>query len=87
MSVYKPFTPNNYSVVPFNANKQYNFNSASAASNKVTYYSSSWTSESIDLYNSGNIKYQQIDHLFYRNYFTNFGSKFGDINSIRFIWS
>ena len=33
MSVYKQFLPKDYAVVPFNANKQYNFNSSSAALN------------------------------------------------------
>ena len=70
MSVYKPFTPQDYAVVPFNAHKQYNLNSSSAASNKITYHTASWTPNQIDLYNSGNIKYQQIDHLYYKNFYT-----------------
>ena len=82
-TVYKKLTAQDIAVVPFNAHKQYNFDSGSASSNSINYFNSSWTSESIDLYNSGNIKYQQIDHLFYRNYFTNFGSKFGDINYLK----
>ena len=36
MSIYKPFKPQDYSIVPFNAHKQYNFDSSSAAANKVT---------------------------------------------------
>ena len=75
MSVYKKFSPLDYATVPFNAHKQYDFNSASAASNNITYFDTRWTSESISNYsgNSGSddtinaIKYQQLDHLYYRN--------------------
>ena len=83
MSVYKQFSPQDYTVVPFNAHKQYNFNSSSAAANNVTYYTASWTPNQIDLYNSGNIKYQQIDHLYYNNYITNISNKFGDVNYLK----
>ena len=37
MSVYKQFLPNDYAVVPFNAHKQYNFDSSSALLNKITF--------------------------------------------------
>ena len=66
--VYKKFKPQDYAIVPFNAHKQYNFVSSSASSNSVNHYNTKWTSESIDLYTKGNIKYNQIDHLFYRNF-------------------
>ncbi len=83
MSAYKNISSQDYSVIPFNANKQYNFTSASSSPNQITYFSSSWTSESVDLYNSGNIKYSQIDHLFYKNYKTDVGNKFGNINYLK----
>jgi hypothetical protein len=67
-TVYKKFTPQDYAIVPFNAHKQYNFVSSSASSNSVNHYATQWTSESIDLHTSGNIKYSQIDNLFYRNF-------------------
>ena len=35
MSVYKKFSPLDYATVPFNAHKQYNFDSASAAANQI----------------------------------------------------
>ena len=69
MSVYKKFTANDVAVIPFNAHKQYTFDSASAASNKVTYFDTRWTSESLDLYSSksadtiNTLKYNQLDHL------------------------
>ena len=84
MSVYKKFTANDVAVIPFNAHKQYTFNSSSAASNKVTYYPSRWTSESLDLYSSksadtiNTLKYSQLDHLYYRNFKRNISNRFGD---------
>ena len=79
-SVYKQFTAQDFATVPFNAHKQYNLNSSSAASNKITYHSAKWTSESISLYSSASsnpygvfdpintIKYNQIDNTFYKNF-------------------
>ena len=78
-SVYKKFNPSDFSVVPFNAKKQYNFNSsASADTNKVKYFNANYTSESISLYTSSStsvyelpqdtinaVKYFQLDHLYY----------------------
>ena len=70
--VYKKFKPQDYSIVPFNAHKQYNLISSSAvntvSSNSINSYVTLWTSESIDLHTSGNIKYNQIDHIYYRNF-------------------
>ena len=76
--VYKKFLPQDRATIPFNAHKQYNFVSSSAASNKVTFYSAIYTSESISLYSSASavyggdtkniVKYNQIDHLFYRDH-------------------
>ena len=79
--IFKKFTPQDYSIVPFNAHKQYNFTSASAASNSVNHYKTQWASQSIDLYSSASstiyglpsdtdnkVKYNQLDHLFYRNF-------------------
>mgnify|MGYP003673530633 CR=1 FL=1 len=87
MSTYKKFTAQDYAIVPFNAHKQYSFGSSSAASNRVTHYSTQWTSESISLYSSASsfyggdsrnvIKYNQIDHLFYKDFLTNHANLFG----------
>ena len=87
-NVYKKFTANDVATVPFNAHKQYNFTSASAAANKVTYFNAKYTSESIDIYSThplsasvdtiNTIKYNQIDHLFYRNSKKNLGHTFGE---------
>ena len=87
-SVYKKFTAQDYATVPFNAHKQYIFNSASAADSKITYLDTRWTSESIDIYSTGSeslsgdtintIRYNQIDHLFYRNFKKDLTNRFGD---------
>ena len=78
--VYKRLTPQDSAVVPFYAHKQYNYISSSAASNSITHFDARWTSESVSLYSSEstsadglfdsieNIKYNQIDHVFYRDY-------------------
>ena len=89
-TVFKKFTAQDKALIPFNAHKQYNFNSASAASNALTWVNSSWTSESVSLYSSASaiyggdtknvIKYYQIDHLFYRNFKKAVGDKMGPIN-------
>ena len=82
--VYKQFTAQDKALIPFNAHKQYNFTSASAASHSISYFSGRWTSESYDVYSSGSasadinanvIKYNQIDKLYYRNYFKQLGNK------------
>ena len=91
MSVYKKFSPLDYATVPFNAHKQYDFSSASAATNKITHFDTKWTSESIGNYSSGSmsgswersdkfntIKYNQVDHLFYRNFKFNINNRLGD---------
>ena len=84
MSVYKPFKPQDYAVVPFNAHKQYDFTSASAAANKVTYQTTFYDGDSpVDQYTSDNIKYSQLEHLFYRNYVTDLVNKFGDVNYLK----
>lgn len=90
MSVYKPFTPNNYSVVPFNAHKQYNFDFNSATVNKITFFKAKYNSNSIDTYLTGsdlseedNVKYNQLNHLFYKKYKINPNDKFGDINYLK----
>ena len=84
MSVYKPFKPQDYAVVPFNAHKLYDFTSASAAANKVEFQTTFFKADvPVDEYTSNNIRYSQIEHMFYRNYFTDIDDKFGDINYLK----
>ena len=83
--IYKNFTAQDISIVPFNSHKQYNFTSESSAANKVTHYTTKYTSESISQYSSAssnyggdiinNVKYNQLDHLFYRDYTKKAGTK------------
>ena len=83
--VYKSFSPQDKALVPFNAHKQYNLDSSSASTNKIDYLSSQHTSESISLYSSASstygsdtkniTKYNQIDHLFYRDHLKKVNSK------------
>ena len=75
---YKKFTAQDYAVIPFNAHKQYNFISQSAHDNQIRFYNVSWTSESISQYSSASsayggdtketVKYNQLDHNFYKNF-------------------
>ena len=83
MSVYKKFSPKDYAVVPFNTHKQYIFNSGSAALNSIDYSTSSYSSDNISFYNTGNLKYQQIKHLYYENYITDISNKFEDENYLK----
>ena len=90
--VYKKFTANDFATVPFNAHKQYNFTSESATANNITYIAPQYTSESISLYSTSSaamynykdgrrpVEYQQIDHLFYKNFKRDLANKFGDYN-------
>ena len=89
-TVYKKLTAQDIAVVPFNAHKQYNFDSGSASSNSINHFRSKWTSESIDLYSSSStdyglpadninaIKYRQLDHLFYKNFKRDISNRFGN---------
>ena len=84
-SVYKKFTAQDKALIPFNAHKQYNFTSASAAISQISHYTANHTSESVSSYSSASsdhggdtinvVKYNQIDHLFYRNYKQKIDSK------------
>ena len=93
MSIYKKFTAQDFAIVPFNAHKQYDFDQNQAATNQVTYLTSSWTSESIDIYSSASntnyglpvdhintVKYFQLDHLFYKNFKKDINNRFGNIH-------
>ena len=90
--VYKKFTAQDKAVVPFNAHKQYDFGSTTFASNKITWFTSSWTSESVSLYTSSSayyggdtknvVKYRQLENSFYKNYKRDISNKMGDAHYI-----
>ncbi len=101
-SVYKKLTIQDISIVPFNAHKQYSFNSSSAALNKVKHFDTRWTSASIYSYTSGSsggsasidthniLKYNQINHLFYDKFKVNINNRLGDthyLNQKRALYS
>ena len=78
--IYKKFTAQDKAIIPFNAHKQYKFQSSSAVLHNIRHDNTSYTSESISLYSSASsvyggdsknvVKYNQLDHLFYRDYIT-----------------
>ena len=88
--IYKKFTAQDKAVIPFNAHKQYDIDNDDVSTNQITYFHTSWTKESVDTYSSASstiydlpadtnnhAKYNQLDHLFYKNYKTNLGYIFG----------
>lgn len=93
MYAYKKLTAQDIAVIPFNAHKQYNFDSASCSSNKIDHYNTQWTSESISLYTSTSavyggdtknvLKYQQLDHLFYREFPANHSNTLGSFHYLK----
>ena len=93
MYVYKKLTAQDIAVVPFNAHKQYDFDSASCSSNKIDHYNTQWTSESISLYTSTSavyggdvknvLKYNQLDHLFYREFPHNHSNTLGSAHYLK----
>ena len=93
MYAYKKLTAQDVAVVPFNAHKQYDFDSASCSTHKIDHYNTQWTSESISLYSSASsvyggdsknvIKYQQLDHLFYREFPHNHSNTLGSFHYLK----
>ena len=95
MSVYKKLTAQDINISPFYVNKQYSFTSASSATSSIGLFSASFTSESLYAFSSGSgggsssldvlntIKYNQIDHLFYKNYKRDVATKMGSIKNFR----
>jgi len=84
MSVYKKLTPSDVNITPFNTHKQYTYNSSSAGQNGVTFYSSQYSSQSIDFYEKydvlGSKKYFQLDELYYNDFKLDIANMFGDIS-------
>ena len=84
MGVYKTLTPSDITRVPFDANKLYTFNSASASSIGINFQKFEFVSSSLDSYSSAStdtsssVRYHQLDHLFYRNQRLDISNKLGD---------
>ncbi len=79
MSAYKKLNANDVKITPFEAHKQYTINQtgtgSSGVSGSYSFFTASWTSESKDLFNDGNRRYYQLDHLYYRDFITTLGDK------------
>jgi len=94
-TAYKNLTAQDIGQVPFNAHKQYNFNSSSLAANRITFYDATWSSASIDTFSSGalggitpddsdnTLKYFQLEHLFYKNFKLSLNEKLGNIHYLK----
>jgi hypothetical protein len=90
MFVYKKLKPSDVSITPFEAHKQYSYESSSAGNNSITFSTAHWTSESKAHYSENNTagnflnhrKYFQLDKVFYRNYITDNANLVPDVNYI-----
>ena len=90
MFVYKKLKPSDVSITPFEAHKQYTYDSSSAGNNGITFSTAQWTSESKAHYSENNLagnflnhkKYFQLDKIFYRNYITDNGNLISDVDYI-----
>tara|TARA_B100001175_G_C19502998_1_gene639238 strand:- start:577 stop:2784 length:2208 start_codon:yes stop_codon:yes gene_type:complete len=84
MAIFKSLSPDDVSRVPFNANKQFTFNSSSAATVGFTIERFEYTSSILDTFSSSStdskniIKYYQLDHLFYKNNQLDIANRLGD---------
>lgn len=79
MSAYKKLNANDVKITPFEAHKQYTINHTGTGSYGVSgsysYFQTSWTSESKDLFSDANRRYFQLDHLYYRDFLTTIDDK------------
>jgi len=92
MAVYKSLGPDDISRIPFNANKKFSFYSGSSSSPLVetntvgiNFQTFEYPTITLDNFSNGtdtnnSIKYQQLDHLFYKNHLRDISNKFGDAN-------
>ena len=83
MAVFKSFALSDISKNTFNTNKHFKFISSSAVQRGISLQKFTYTSQSIDTFQSNDpnnhIKYNQLDHLYYRNNKLDINNKFGDI--------
>lgn len=91
MFVYKKLKPSDVSITPFEAHKQYTYDSSSAGSNGITFRTAQWTSESKAHYSADNLAgnflnhrdYFQLDKVFYRDYIIDNANLIPDVNYIK----
>jgi hypothetical protein len=75
MSAYKKLNANDVKITPFEAHKSYEVSNANSASLGVTIHQTSWTNTTKDAYTDANRRYFQLDHLYYKDYFTTLGNR------------
>jgi hypothetical protein len=90
MAIYKSLGPDDISRIPFNANKQFSFHSGSSSSPLVetntvgiNFQTFEYPTSTLDTFSNGtdtnnSIKYQQLDHLFYKNHLRDISNRLGD---------
>jgi len=84
MAVYKTLGPDDISRIPFNANKQFTFNSSSADTVGFTIETFQYLASALDTFSNASadskntLKYYQLDHLFYKNYTRDISNRLGD---------
>lgn len=91
MFVYKKLKPSDVSITPFEAHKQFSYDSSSAGDNGITFRTTLWTSESKYHYSANNIAgnfyhhrdYFQFDKGFYRDYILNHSNLIPETNYIK----
>ena len=62
MFVYKKLKPSDVSITPFEAHKQYTYDSSSAGNNGITFSTAHWTSESKAHYSENNLAGNFLNH-------------------------
>ena len=83
MEIFKSLGPDDISRIPFNANKQFSFTSASASTVGFSLETFEYSSSILDIFSNNTDpkkikKYYQIDHLFYKNYRRDISNRLGD---------
>ena len=95
-SAYKKLTAQDIGQVPFNAYKQYNFDSSSFSSSSLEIYTTTWSSASIYSFSTGalggvyppadtanSLRYFQLDHIFYKDWKLNLNERLGHIHYLK----
>ena len=95
-SAYKKLTAQDIGQVPFNAYKQYNFDSSSFSSSSLEIYTTTWSSASIYSFSTGaldgvypladtanSLRYFQLDHIFYKDWKLSLNERLGHIHYLK----
>ena len=86
MLAYKKFKASDVGLVPTEAHKEYTFTEGNIEALGIAFYDSLYTSESSENFEiideQHHKKHFQLEHLFYKDAPTNYGSLIGDINYV-----